>query len=257
MRLRSSPSADAASSGAMVVHVRPVLPLSIRRRRKSARDSSKRLKTSSNDAAGRAQPVARVEGRSLSEHAVELEVRERCPEHERAQVVANGELVFGDGELGAHGMLEHVGEQAGERLPRRRVAVGEVLERRHVVRAGEQLADARPRRRGRRARSPASTTRGPSAGCSGRRSGRPPCRCPSRRRSSRPRSRRTSPPTTPAPRPAPPCSCRRGTAGQAGRPRRAARRRAGRFAAGSRTRSSSRADARAAARAAGRRARRR
>ncbi len=39
-------------------------------------------------------------------------------------------------------MLEHVGEQPDERLARRRVAEGEVLERRHVVRAREQLADA-------------------------------------------------------------------------------------------------------------------
>ena len=40
-------------------------------------------------------------------------------------------------------MREHLGEQAGERLARRRVAVGEVLERGHVVGAGEQLAGAR------------------------------------------------------------------------------------------------------------------
>ena len=142
MRLRSSPSAAAASSGASVVQVRPVLPLSNRRRRKrgaglveAAEDLLERL-------SGRPQPVARVERRPLPEHAVELEVGERGLEHERAEVVADGELVLGDGELGADGMLEHVREQAGERLARRRVAVGEVLERRHVVGAGEQLADA-------------------------------------------------------------------------------------------------------------------
>src|SRR6266550_365383 len=39
-------------------------------------------------------------------------------------------------------MLEHVREQAGERLARRRVTEGEVLEGRNVVRAREELADA-------------------------------------------------------------------------------------------------------------------
>src|SRR5262245_7940039 len=56
--------------------------------------------------------------------------------------MAPGELVLGDGELGADGMLEHVRQDTGERSPFRRVAVGEVLERRDVVWAGEQLADA-------------------------------------------------------------------------------------------------------------------
>ena len=57
--------------------MRPVLPVATRRRRKPARASSKRPKTSSSDAvAERTQPVARVERRPLPEHAVELEVGE-------------------------------------------------------------------------------------------------------------------------------------------------------------------------------------
>src|SRR6266540_1786287 len=49
--------------------------------------------------AERTQPVARIEGSSLSEHAVELEIGEDRLENERAQVVAHGELVLGDREL--------------------------------------------------------------------------------------------------------------------------------------------------------------
>src|SRR5262245_13024978 len=40
-------------------------------------------------------------------------------------------------------MLEQIREQASERLPRGRVAEGEVLQRGHVVEAREQLAYAR------------------------------------------------------------------------------------------------------------------
>ena len=181
-------------------------PARLARRDQAAQEPGARLVEAAEDAppatlAERPQPVARVEGRSLPEHAVELEVGEDRLEHERAHVVAHGQLVLGDRELRADGMLEHLREQAGQRLARRRVAEGEVLQRGHVVRAREQLADALPRRRGRRGRSPASTSRGSSAGCSGRRSGRRPCRFPSRTRSSRRRSPRSSPPTTPAPRP--------------------------------------------------------
>ena len=54
----------------------------------------------------------------------------------------HGELVLGHGELRAHGMLDDVRDQAGQRLARRRVAEGEVLESGHVVRACEELASA-------------------------------------------------------------------------------------------------------------------
>jgi hypothetical protein len=56
--------------------------------------------------------------------------------------VTRRQLVLRDRELRADGMIEHIREQAGERLARRCVAEGEVLQRRHVVRAREQLADA-------------------------------------------------------------------------------------------------------------------
>jgi hypothetical protein len=56
--------------------------------------------------------------------------------------VADGELVFGDGELRALLVREDLVEQAGERVAGRRVAVGEVLERRNVVGAREELTGA-------------------------------------------------------------------------------------------------------------------
>ena len=56
--------------------------------------------------------------------------------------MAHRELVFGHRELLADGMPEHVRDQAGQGLAGRRVAVGEVLQRWHVVQAGKQLADA-------------------------------------------------------------------------------------------------------------------
>ncbi len=52
------------------------------------------------------------------------------------------ELVLGERELGARGTIEHLCEQPDDRLARRRVAEHEVLERRNVVRACEELADA-------------------------------------------------------------------------------------------------------------------
>ena len=57
--------------------------------------------------------------------------------------MADGEVVLGDGELRALLVLENLGEQAGERVAGRRVAEGEVLERRDVVRARQELARAR------------------------------------------------------------------------------------------------------------------
>ena len=123
--------------------MRPVLPVASR----SAQEAGARLVEAADDLVERrlperTEPVARVEGRSLPEHAVELEVGEDRLQHERAHVVASRELVLGDRELGARAAIEHLREQPVERLARRRVAEGEVLERRHVVRAGEQLADA-------------------------------------------------------------------------------------------------------------------
>ena len=59
-----------------------------------------------------------------------------------AQVVASGQLVLGDGELGSQGMLEHIGEQTCEGHSCRGVAVGEVLECGNVVGARKQFADA-------------------------------------------------------------------------------------------------------------------
>jgi uncharacterized membrane protein YdjX (TVP38/TMEM64 family) len=55
--LRLSPSSAAASSGARVVQVRPVLPVAIRRRRNPARASSNRAKISSSDASPRGRSL--------------------------------------------------------------------------------------------------------------------------------------------------------------------------------------------------------
>jgi hypothetical protein len=57
--------------------------------------------------------------------------------------VAHGEVVLGNGELLALRVLEDLGEQAGECLLGRGVAVGEVLERGDIVRTREELARAR------------------------------------------------------------------------------------------------------------------
>jgi hypothetical protein len=57
--------------------------------------------------------------------------------------VARRQLVLGDGELPARRVCEHVGEHPGNCFRRRRVAEREILECRHVVAAGEELADRR------------------------------------------------------------------------------------------------------------------
>ncbi len=165
MRLRSSPRAAADASGSRFVQIRPVLPLATTRRRKSARAGSNAAIDVVERPRQRAEAVARVERRALAQEAVELEVGEDRPQHERPDVEPSRELVVGDRELRADVVGEHVVEQARDRLARGRVAEGEVLERRDVVRAGEELARRRARRRGRPGRSPGSTSRGPWAGC--------------------------------------------------------------------------------------------
>ena len=179
--------------------MRPVLPLATSRRRKSARSPSKPAKTSSNEPDDRAEAVARVERRPLPQEPLELEVGQDRLQHERPHVEPDRQLVLRDGELLADLVGEDLVDERGDRLARRRVAVGEVLERRHVVRGRRTARRRREPRRGPRARSPASRSRAPSAGCSGRRSGRRPCRCPCRRRSWRRRCRGRTPSTTPAP----------------------------------------------------------
>ena len=142
MRLRSSPSADAASVGR---EGRPGTACLAAFDQAAQEAGTRRVEAVEHlveRAIGGAQTIARVERRSLPEHAVQLEIGEGRPEDERAQVVTNRQLVVGHGELGVHRLLEHVGEQTGQRLPRGRVAVGEVLERGHVVRTREQLARA-------------------------------------------------------------------------------------------------------------------
>ena len=93
--------------------------------------------------AERAQPIAGVERRALAQEALELEVRQQRLEHERAHVEARGDVVLRDHQLVARRACEQLVEQSRERLAARRVAVGEVLEHRHVVGAGEQLARRR------------------------------------------------------------------------------------------------------------------
>src|SRR4051794_6551477 len=89
----------------------------------------------------RAHAVAGVERRALLEETVELEVGEDRLQHERTYVVTRRQLVLRDRELLAARVCEDVVEQPGDRLASRRVAEREVLERRHVVAAREQLAD--------------------------------------------------------------------------------------------------------------------
>ena len=87
--------------------------------------------------------VAGIERRALFEVAVELDVGEDRPQHERSHVVSRREVVLGDGELLTDLVREHLGEEAVDRLAGGRVAVCEVLEHRYVLGAREELADAR------------------------------------------------------------------------------------------------------------------
>ena len=83
---------------------------------------------------------ALAELRELSsqvEQAVELEVGEHGLQDERAQVVLGGEVIKADAELGA--LSEKVFEEGAQGGLRRRVPVGEVLQGRNVVGAGEHL----------------------------------------------------------------------------------------------------------------------
>ena len=139
---RSSPSSSRRRVGIESVHTRPVFPLATSRRRKSARSESKAAKTSSNDPDSRPEAVARVEGRPLPEKPLELEVGQDRLQDERPHVEPDRELAFGDDELRADVVGEDLVEERGDRLGRGRVAEGEVLESRDVVRAGEELADA-------------------------------------------------------------------------------------------------------------------
>ena len=143
MRLRSSPSAAADSSGS---RLRP-RPARLAARDEPPEEVGPRRVERGVDVVERsrqrAEAVARVERRALAEEAVELEVGEDRLQHERPDVEASRELVVGDGELRADIVGEDVVEQAGDRLAGGRVAEGEVLERRDVVLAGEELADCR------------------------------------------------------------------------------------------------------------------